>query len=380
MTLAATYQEFDVIIVGGGVIGLTLARELKKSGVERVSIVEKNVACGLEASGAAAGMLAPQAEADKPDDFFNFCTQSRNMYPRFAEELFNETAVDIELEQSGTLYLAFFERDLAALDNRYYWQQAANLQVESLTAKEILELEPNVSSNVLSGLRFANDWQVENRRLITALCRSNQNNKVQIFHNEIKNFIFGSGKILGVAGDQFKIYAPTVIVASGAWSSFISVPNDVKDRIKIEPIRGQIIALQAKNQVFRHVIHVINGYLVPRRDNRILVGATVENVGFNCQTGSAAINSLLEIKEMILPKIETNFSDHWFGFRPKTVDSLPLLGEFPENSGLFWATGHYRNGILLAPATGKFIADKIVRNIDSPFLQIFNPNRFVNNS
>lgn len=141
----------DVLIIGGGVIGLSLARKLHKKGVKKITILERGK-LGQEASFAAAGMLAPQAETEKPDDFFHFCDESNKLYPNFAKELLVETGVDIELDRSGTLYLAFSERDVAEIRNRYEWQKEAGLQVEHLTAQEARKIEPFISPDAREAL------------------------------------------------------------------------------------------------------------------------------------------------------------------------------------------------------------------------------------
>ena len=371
-------QEFDVLIIGGGIIGLSIARELKKNSVERVAIIEKNSVCGAEASAAAAGMLAPQAETDQADDFLCLCQESRHLYPKLAAELFDETGIGIELEQTGALFLAFFEADLRKIEKRFAWQKAANLPIEKLSAKDVLNLEPNLSPQVLGALRFPLDWQVENRLLVSALLQSQKN--VCLYRDEIKRLEIDADKIWRVQGLSSEFRASRVVVASGAWSSLIEFPFEFKNEIKITPIRGQMMSFQFPDKLLSHVIHTQSGYLVPRRDNRILVGATVEDVGFSEATGSAAMNHLLEVENTILPNRNSNNINHWFNFRPKSPDGLPLLGEYPAGSGLYFATGHYRNGILLAPVTAKLIADKITKNIDSPFLKIFNPSRFANHS
>ncbi|MEP6922952.1 MAG: glycine oxidase ThiO [Pyrinomonadaceae bacterium] len=371
MSLAES-KNFDVIIVGSGVIGLSIARELRRDGVERVAILEKNPACGTGASFAAAGMLAPQTEADQADDFFQLCQESRNLYPRFAAELFEETGVDIELEQTGTLYLAFHESDFEEIEKRLAWQQAANLPIEELWANEILRLEPNVSADVLGGLRFPCDWQVENRRLIAAL--NEQQGEICLLNCIVDSMLFESNKVCGVQTKQGKFFASTVVIAAGAWTSLLNFPV----KIEIKPIRGQMLNFRTRKTIFRHVIHTPRGYLVPKKNNRILVGATAEDVGFDCRTTSAGMNSLLETIFEISPNYEQRtYVESWSGLRPKSPDGLPLLGEFPEDSGLYFATGHHRNGILLAPLTAELIADKIVYGTDSPFLNIFNPSRFI---
>ncbi|HEX8737646.1 MAG TPA: FAD-dependent oxidoreductase, partial [Pyrinomonadaceae bacterium] len=154
----------EILIIGGGVIGLALARSLKKYGAKSITILEREKV-GRESSFAAAGMLAPQAETDKTDDFFDFCLESNKLYPQFAAELFDETGIDIELDRAGTLYLAFSDDDVKDINRRYVWQKGARLAIEYLTAEEIRKNEPFVSPDVREGLFFPHDWQVENRKL-----------------------------------------------------------------------------------------------------------------------------------------------------------------------------------------------------------------------
>ena len=365
----------EVLIIGGGIIGLSIARELRQKGVEKVKILEKNSACGMEASSAAAGMLAPQAEADNADDFFDFCQASRDLYPNFAEELFAETGVDIELDQTGTLYLAFTEKDVEELEKRFTWQKQANLQVEKLTAKEVLQIEPNVSPKVLFGLRFPMDWQVENCKIIEAFVRAR--NGGEFVAREVRSLIFENNKIIGVETDIEKIYAPVVIIASGAWTSLIKDKHSLLSNIKVKPIRGQMIAFNDYGKLFRHVIYNRRGYAVPRKDCRILIGATVEDVGFDSRTTSAESASLLNVAFEISPEFEKlSLKKTWAGLRPFVADGLPILGAFPEIENLFIATAHYRHGILLAPLTAKILADNIAGNAESKYLEIFSPRRF----
>lgn len=365
----------EVLIIGGGIIGLSLARELKCKGIERVSILEKHSMCGAEASSAAAGMLAPQAEANQDDEFFRFCQASRDLYPRFAQELFDESGVDIELDQTGTLYLAFTENDAEELEKRFEWQKNAGLEVEKLSAKEILEIEPNVSPNVLSGLRFPLDWQVENRKIIEAF--NLQPNGAEVFKREVRSLIFENGKIIGIETDRDKFFAPIVVICSGAWTSLIEDNFNLLSSLKIKPIRGQMVSFSNLREMFRHVIYSPRGYAVPRRDGRILFGASVEDVGFDGRTTSAETALLLQNAFEISDELgKLSLKKTWSGLRPFCEDGLPILGEFPEIENLFIATAHYRNGILLAPLTAKILADKIVHGVDSDYLKAFGLRRF----
>lgn len=206
----------DVLIIGGGVIGLAIARELHKKQVGKITILER-ASIGKEASHAAAGMLAPHAETEKFDNFYYFCDESNKLYPNFAEEIFDETAVDIELDREGTLYLAFTERDVKEIRHRFEWQKSAGLQVAHLSAQETRQAEPFVSPDVLESLFFPNDWQVENRKLVQALQKFAELSGIEIRENtEITSLLIENRKITGAETASEKFFAEKVILAGGA--------------------------------------------------------------------------------------------------------------------------------------------------------------------
>lgn len=371
-------MKADCLIIGGGIIGLCLARELRRQGVEKITILEKNPACGMESSHAAAGMLAPQSEADRIDDFFRFCAESRDSYPNFAAELFDESGIDIELDQTGTLYLAFNDADAEELEKRFVWQQAASLKIEKLSAKEVLEIEPNTAPNVVCGLRFPSDWQVENRRIVKALSKQfAESQTINSVHGKVESLIFENDKIIGAATAVEKFYAPVVVVAAGAWTSLIKDKFDLLADIKVKPVRGQMLEFGDENNLFCHVVYSRRGYVVPKKNQRILVGATVADAGFDQQPTNAETVFLQKTAfEISLEFAKLNLQKTWAGLRPSAPDKLPVLGAFPAIENLYAATAHYRNGILLAPLTAKILAEKIVAKIDSPYLEIFSPRRF----
>ncbi len=368
----------DILIIGGGLIGLAIARELHKKGVQKITILERGET-GKEASHAAAGMLAPHAETDKLDDFFFFCDESNKLYPNFAAELFDETGVDIELDKNGTLYLAFTETDAKEIRNRFEWQKGAGLQVEHLSAQETRQAEPFVSPDVLESLFFPNDWQVENRQLIHALQKFAELNNLEIRENtEVARLLTENGKITGAETKAEKFFAEKVILATGAWTSFIKTDNFAMPQVK--PIRGQMIAFHTAKRFFQKVIYSPRGYLVPRSDGRVLAGATMEDVGFDKNTTESGINFLHENALEIAPSlVNLEVAEKWAGLRPFAADGLPVLGSFPSVENLFLATAHYRNGILLAPLTAKILAEKTLENKDSNYLRVFSPNRFAPN-
>ena len=370
----------DVVVIGGGVIGLTIARALALRGVSDVLLIER-ARLGKEASSAAAGMLAPQAEADCAGEFFNLCCQSRDMYPTFAAALREETGLDCELDRTGTLYLAFTERDQREIELRHDWQVRAGLTVQKLTAIAARTLEPGISESVRGALKFPSDIQVENRRLLSALIAANEKLGVRLITGTtVESIRINRGSIEGVETSLGFVSAGKIVVSGGAWSSFIKVLNAASPNPRIEPVKGQMVCFDSTDStpnIARHVIYSPRGYLVPRRDGRILAGSTTEHAGFDKEVTASGVHSILSNALEISPRIsDLPLTGVWAGLRPRADDSLPVLGPCEEIRGLVFATGHYRNGILLAPITGELIADAIVDNVVSPDLDAFSPNRF----
>jgi glycine oxidase len=370
----------DVVVIGGGVIGLTIARALALRGVGEVVLVER-ARLGKEASAAAAGMLAPQAEANCADDFFNLCAQSRDMYPTFAAALREETGIDCELDRTGTLYLAFTEHDQAEIEHRHDWQVRAGLAVQKLNATDVRSLEPCISESVSGALRFPSDIQVENRRLLSALIAANEKLGVRLMTGTtVESIRINRGRIEGAETSRGFISAGKIVISGGAWSSFIKVLDTALPHPRIEPVKGQMVCFDATDSapgIARHVIYSPRGYLVPRRDGRVLAGSTTEHAGFDKEVTASGVHSILSnAMEISLWISDLPLVAVWAGLRPRAHDSLPVLGPCEELRGLVFATGHYRNGILLAPITGELIADAIVDNVVSLDLNAFRPDRF----
>ena len=366
----------DVLIIGGGVIGLSIARELHKNGVRRITLIEKGVV-GQESSWAAAGMLAPAAEADEGGPFFEMCCESRDLYPKFAAELFDETVVDIELDRTGTFYLAFTDEDMSELRARYDWQQKAGLTVELLSAEETRRAEPFVSPDVREALIFPNDWQVENRKLLAALRCYAELSGIKIIENTHVERLTADGcKITGAETAEVKFVADKTVIATGAWTSLIKLGLSELP-FKISPVRGQIVAFQTAERLFRHVVYSRRGYIVPRNNGSILAGSTSENAGFDKSVTKSATTQLCEIACEIAPCISSlEIADQWTGLRPFAADGLPILGLISGLDDLFITTAHYRNGILLAPLTAQIAADKLANDVDSKYFADFGPDRF----
>ncbi|HKP81662.1 MAG TPA: glycine oxidase ThiO [Pyrinomonadaceae bacterium] len=362
----------EVVVIGGGVIGLAIARALARRGVRDVCLIERG-GLGAEASAAAGGMLLPQVEADGHDDFFALACRSRDLYPFLAAELRDETGVDIELDTTGTLYLALNEHDYEEIEQRYHWQTRAGLAVELLTSAAARELESCISESTFGALLFPDDIQVENRRLITALANSVNARGVKTFtETTVEALRIEGDRVTGVQTSRGDISCRTVVIAAGTWSSFLLPSAPI-----IKPVRGQMVCLESKPQLTRHVIFSPRGYLVPRQDGRLLAGSTSENAGFAKRVTAGGIASILRHALEISPAVANlPIVDAWAGLRPRAADGLPVLGPCGEIDGLFYATGHYRNGILLAPLTAELISEAIVAGKTSPLLAPFSPDRF----
>jgi len=384
-------KRADVAVVGGGVAGLAAARELARGGL---SVVVLDATTGrTQASRAAAGMLAPQAEADREDELFELLCASRDMYPDFAASLREESGLDIELDTTGTLYLAFTEEDEREASKRFEWQARAGLEVERLTTNQTLALEPRVSRGVRSALRFPRDWQVENRLLVRALRASGERYGVRVSEGtKAVGVRVVGGVARGVETSGGVVGAGAVVLAAGAWTSRVrllvseyegaAAREESAARASVEPVRGQMLRFrqpESSEPFARHVVYSPRGYVVPRRDGRLLAGSTTEHAGFDATVTEEGVETIKRNAAEIAPAVASlALEESWAGLRPRAPDGLPLIGESAEVEGLFYATAYYRNGILLAPASGRIVADLLTRgatNVAPRALTAFSPAR-----
>jgi glycine oxidase len=365
----------EVAVIGGGVIGLSIARALVRRGMRDLVVIERHE-FGREASWAAGGILAPQVEADASDDFFQLACASRDMYPQFAAELQAESGIDVELDTTGTMYVAFSEDEEAELRHRIEWQRTQGLRVEWLAGDEARAVEPCLSTNVRCAFSFPDDYQVDNRKLVEALVIANQRHGVRLIAGcGVRKLQITHGGVTGMETELGFLSAKKIVVAAGAWSSSIEAEEALLPRLDIEPVRGQMLCFNAP-AFARHVIYSSRGYIIPRRDGRLLAGSTNEHVGFDKRVTKAGIDAIRSMAIQIAPALEQfPVSDSWAGFRPRAKNDLPVLGSVEDVKDLFYATGHYRNGILLAPITGEVIADAIFGH--SSAWTAFSPQRFV---
>ena len=357
----------DICIIGGGVIGLSIARELHRQGIRNIAVIDAGEALPGAASMAAAGMLAPNIEYVTPGDFYIDCCRSGDLYSRFAEELLDETGVDIELRRCGAIQLAF---DEAAVEHIRSLGRGSLLSRE-----EVLSREPGVSPNVLAGLHLPDEGYVDNRLLMSALSKYADLNGIRRIHGTVTSVDAGLGHARVLLADGSVHQAQIAILATGAWSSVIKLQGSAID-IPVRPVRGQMISWEPAPEI-RHLLYSASGYLVPRSNGRLLAGATVEDVGFDAATTSPAAEQLTAAAVEILPALDgRSIADHWMGFRPCSPDGLPIIGRLNDAPSVIVATGHYRNGILLAPRTAEFVAGIIITG-ERAGPRHYSPERFV---
>lgn len=363
-----------MLVVGGGVIGCAIARHLALRGA-RVRVLERGEP-GAEASWAAAGLLAPLVEADGPGPFLDLLLRGREAYPGFSEAIREETGIDIGYSDVGTLALALSDPDEREMERRFAWQVAAGLPVERLTADEARALELALTGELRWALRFSGDHQVDNRELARALRDAAERAGADIRTGvAVKRLSWSGGRLAGVElASGKRMEAGAVVLAAGCWAGCVGgLPRPVP----VIPVHGQIVAMDGSPQRFRHCIDTPRVYLVPRAGGRLIAGATVERGVWRKAVTPAGLCSLLPAATEIAPWIgELPLVETWSGLRPGTPDDLPVLGADPEVPNLFYATGHYRNGILLAPLTGRVVGELVLGGDPGEDLAPFGVGRF----
>lgn len=362
----------DVIIVGGGVMGCGIALRLRQAGM-KVTVLERSIP-GAEASSAAAGILAPQMESDGPGPFLELCLRSRALYGALATELRELTGVDIAYLPCGVLKAGFTEAEIHHLEAAVAWQKALGLRADLLDGKQALELEPQLSPHVLAAAHFPDDHQVDNRLLVRALSMAAARVGATFRSGYVRGVVEKDGRVAGVDLDGDLLSAGAVIVAAGSWSGLVH--GTALDPHLVRPARGQMIELQTRLPVTSHILNSEKGYLVPRKDGRLIAGSTMEFAGFDKQVTAEGLARILAMALELCPALSTaSVTETWAGFRPYTEDKLPILGPGPL-PGLFLATGHFRNGILLAPITAKLLTQCLLGERPSLDLSHFRYDRF----
>lgn len=342
----------DCIIIGGGIIGLMTARELLHAGL-KVAVIDKGRA-GMESSWAGGGILSPLYPWRDAGVLQDLIDHSLRLYPHIAEELHSDTAIDPEWQQSGMLIFALERREEDLL---HAWAGAGNIPLEVFSRDQLSVLEPCVCDSFDRAICLPGISQIRNPLLLKALCNYLTNRGVDVYEQtEVKRLLVENHRVLGVGTTQGRFQANITVLANGAWGSYLL------DELAIKPVRGQMICYQAHPGYLKHILLKDGLYIIPRRDGHLLVGSTVEDVGFDKSTTSDARNMLIKGAEELLPGISGfPLAGHWAGLRPATHTDIPYICAHPGIAGLYLNIGHYRNGLLLAPASATMLADIILK-------------------
>ncbi|HEY2231725.1 MAG TPA: glycine oxidase ThiO [Xanthobacteraceae bacterium] len=371
-----------VAIIGAGVVGLGIAWRLAARGV-KVSVFDRGAAGG-GATHAAAGMLAACAEAEPGEEaLVALGRDSQARWPAFAQELKQVSGVDVELRREGTLVIALTADDQARLFHHLEFQQKLKLPLQWISAAETRKREPHLAGKLAGAVLAPEDHQVDNRKLALALRMAAEAVGAGINEHQPVAAISSHGRRADgvVLADGRKHAADAVVLAAGAWSRSVaaSIAELAPQALPpVRPIKGQMLALRMDPAapLVNHVIWGPGIYMVPRLDGRLILGATVEEKGFDSTLTAGGLLTLLEAAWRAVPAIEElPIDEMWVGHRPGSRDDAPILGPAPLD-GLIYATGHHRNGILLAPVTADTIARLVLEGTLDPAIRPFGIERF----
>jgi glycine oxidase len=325
-------------------------------------------------------MLAICAEAEPGEEaLVTLGRASQALWPGFAREVEDAAGQPVDLRSEGTLLVALTVDDQARLQHRLAFQQSLGLPIEWISGVEARRREPHLAPGIAGAVASPEDHQIDNRKLVAALRIAAERAGVTIReHCPVARVLISGGRAAGVVlGDGTQVAADTVVLAAGAWSRRIEgLPADARPPVR--PVKGQMLALRMDPAapLIAHVIWAPGAYLAPRRDGRLLVGATVEEKGFDETLTAGGVLALLEATWRALPAVEElPIDEMWVGHRPGSRDDAPILGQGPVE-GLVYATGHYRNGILLAPVTADAIARLVLDGAVDPVIAPFGIERF----
>lgn len=338
------------IVIGGGISGLMTAYYLNKAG-KQVCLLERGLV-GRESSWAGGGIISPLYPWRYSQPVTQLVQWSQKQFPEIIEDLHSSAQIDPELIQSGMLIL-----DEPDMPSAMRWADETHTNVATIDQEQIAGLEPSLGNPPAKALWMPDVNQVRNPRLVKALREHLLKNGVLIQENtEVTEILCEQGQVVAVKTDQTELKSNHVAIACGAWSS--ALWPEMEKNLQVKPIRGQMLLIKTRPDLIKRIVLAKDHYVIPRQDGRVLVGSTIEDVGFNKTTTDNAHDVLLKFAYELMPVLQDfKVEHHWAGLRPGTPDNIPRIMRHPKIAGLYINAGHFRNGVVTAPASAKILVN-----------------------
>ncbi|WP_438449275.1 glycine oxidase ThiO [Gorillibacterium sp. sgz5001074] len=352
----AAHKQADVIIIGAGIIGSSIAYHMSKKGIS--CLVLERGAAAQEATAASAGMLGAMMETDAPGPLVELAVASQARYRKLAETLFEDSGVDIEYTECGTVGVARDEAEKAALLQKCSFARDFGQRVDWIETGRLLELEPGLSPDLLGGVHIPGDHQVQSPKVALAFRTAAIRLGARFLeHTPVLRLLTEGRRVAGVETTDGSFYADHVVLAGGSWSPGLLTGLGID--LPVYPVKGQCYSAILPEGL-KHTVFALKCYLMPKRDGTILVGATQEEAGFDKSPTAQGIAYLHEIAASMVPAMKKAvFVRTWTGLRPGNPQLKPFLGPVEGREGLLLATGHFRKGTLLAPITGEMLTSMV---------------------
>jgi len=365
-------SNFDIVVIGSGVIGHSIAFRLKQDAPQLKIAVLGDPVNSLQASRAAAGMLAPFCECDRADRFFKFCRESLDKFPEFLKELVSVSEVSVHFSIEGSLMPSSSYQE--TWEERKVFFASEDIPHEIWSIEKVRQKAPYLSKDC-GEVMWVGEGQVNNRQMHDALMQASKNLGIRVLEANVSGFTRKGSAITSAVTDSGHIYGERFVLASGSWSSQLARVLEVS--IPLKPIKGQMCRVQLDDHFMDYTLHGKMTYIAPWREgNGFVIGSTMEDRGFDPSIENEVIDRLIANAAEILPCLKTApLIESWTGLRPAAEDLMPIMGKSWRYDNLFYSSGHYRNGILLTPNQADYMSGIIRDTLDDEIPE-FSPSRY----